>query len=225
MSERILIVEDEAAIQAVLYELLTSQGYEVVVSGDGLDGLTKFREQNFSLVLLDIMMPKIDGFTVCEAIRRESSTPVIMLTALDEEEAQIRAFERNADDYITKPFSLKLVLMRIEAVLRRCREAKASKDVLCHRNIRLDATGHAVWLDGDPVSLTLREFQILFKLLSNPNRAFTRSQLVDEFSGLESESGLRTVDVFIANLRSKFAHCADFKIVTVRGLGYKAVVS
>lgn len=146
MSERILIIEDEAAIQAVLYELLTSQGYEVVVSGDGLDGLTKFREQNFSLVLLDIMMPKIDGFTVCEAIRRESSTPVIMLTALDEEEAQIRAFERNADDYITKPFSLKLVLMRIEAVLRRCREAKASKDVLCHRNIRLDATGHAVWL-------------------------------------------------------------------------------
>ena len=116
MSERILIVEDEAAIQAVLYELLTSQGYEVVVSGDGLDGLAKFREQYFSLVLLDIMMPKIDGFTVCEAIRRESSTPVIMLTALDEEEAQIRAFERNADDYITKPFSLKLVLMRIEAV-------------------------------------------------------------------------------------------------------------
>lgn len=218
MSERILIVEDEAAIQAVLYELLTSQGYEVVVSGDGLDGLTKFREQNFPLVLLDIMMPKIDGFTVCEAIRRESSTPVIMLTALDEEEAQIRAFERNADDYITKPFSLKLVLMRIEAVLRRCREAKASKDVLCHRNIRLDATGHAVWLDGDPVSLTPIEYNLLELFLRNPGRVFTRDNLLNQVWGYEYAGDEKAVNIHIMNLRRKLGNAL---IDTIRGVGYR----
>lgn len=118
MSERILIIEDETAIQSILVALLTDAGYTTEIAGDGLEGITKFREKPFSLVLLDILMPKIDGYTVCEMIRRESNVPVIMLTALDEEEAQIKAFELQADDYITKPFSVKLVLMRVEAVLR-----------------------------------------------------------------------------------------------------------
>ena len=112
MKDRILIIEDETAIRSILEELLTDAGYEIETAGDGLEGITKFREQSFSLVLLDIMMPKIDGYVVCEMIRRESDVPVIMLTALDEEEAQVRAFELKADDYITKPFSVKLVLMR-----------------------------------------------------------------------------------------------------------------
>ena len=122
MSERILIIEDETAIQSILVALLTDAGYTTEVAGDGLEGITKFREKPFSLVLLDILMPKIDGYTVCEMIRQESNVPVIMLTALDEEEAQIKAFELQADDYITKPFSVKLVLMRVEAVLRRAKE-------------------------------------------------------------------------------------------------------
>ena len=140
MSGKLLIIEDEAAIQSILSELLTDAGYTVEVAGDGLEGITKFREQSFSLVLLDIMMPKIDGYTVCEMIRRESKTPIIMLTALDEEEAQVKAFELKVDDYITKPFSGRLVRMRVEAVLRRVqeRENKELADVLSWGNIRLE---------------------------------------------------------------------------------------
>ena len=111
MKEHILIIEDEKAIQSVLYELLIEAGYEVSLAGDGLEGLSLFHTQSFSLILLDIMMPKIDGYAVCELVRKESKIPIIMLTAMDEEEAQIRAFELQVDDYITKPFSLKLVLM------------------------------------------------------------------------------------------------------------------
>ena len=122
MSGKLLIIEDEAAIQSILSELLTDAGYTVEVAGDGLEGITKSREQSFALVLLDSMMPKIDGYTVCEMIRRESKTPIIMLTALDEEEAQVKAFELKVDDYITKPFSVRLVRMRVEAVLRRVQD-------------------------------------------------------------------------------------------------------
>lgn len=129
MKEHILIIEDEKAIQSVLYELLIEAGYLVTLADDGLEGLSQFRKQTFSLVLLDIMMPKIDGYAVCEIIRRTSDIPIIMLTAMDEEEAQVKAFELQADDYITKPFSLKLVLMRIEAVLRR---TKAKSENIPH---------------------------------------------------------------------------------------------
>ncbi len=122
MKRRILIIEDETAIQSILSELLTDAGYEIAVASDGLEGITKFREESFSLVLLDIMMPKIDGYGVCEIVRKESNIPIIILTALDEEEAQVKAFELKVDDYITKPFSVKLVLMRVEAVLRRVEE-------------------------------------------------------------------------------------------------------
>lgn len=127
MKEHILIIEDEKAIQSVLYELLIEAGYEVSLASDGLEGLSLFQKQSFSLILLDIMMPKIDGYAVCELVRKESKIPIIMLTAMDEEEAQIRAFELQVDDYITKPFSLKLVLMRIEAVLRRFKEKSENK--------------------------------------------------------------------------------------------------
>ena len=122
MNEHILIIEDETAIQSILSELLTDAGYNIEIASDGLEGIKKFREQHFSLILLDIMMPKIDGYTVCEMIRQESNVPIIMLTALDEEKAQVKAFELKVDDYITKPFSVKLVLMRVEAVLRRVKE-------------------------------------------------------------------------------------------------------
>lgn len=158
MSERILIIEDETAIQSILVALLTDAGYTTEIAGDGLEGITKFREKPFSLVLLDILMPKIDGYTVCEMIRRESNVPVIMLTALDEEEAQIKAFELQADDYITKPFSVKLVLMRVEAVLRRAKEREGQKNVsiLSCGNIRLDREGHSVSAGGRPFPSRIR---------------------------------------------------------------------
>ena len=160
MSEQILIIEDETAIQSILSELLTDAGYEIEVAGDGLEGITKFRETPFSLVLLDIMMPKIDGYTVCEMIRQESNVPIIMLTALDEEEAQVKAFELKVDDYITKPFSVKLVLMRVEAVLSRVKEQKEQEDKtkISSGKIRMDRESQTVFVGGKPISLSHTEY-------------------------------------------------------------------
>ena len=175
MNEKILIIEDETAIQSILFELLTDAGYKVELAGDGLEGISKFRENSFSLILLDIMMPKIDGYTVCEMIRRESNIPIIMLTALGEEQAQIKAFELKVDDYITKPFSLKLVLMRIEAVLRRIYKlgTEETSAMIVYRNIQFDPVSHMVYLEGRTVSLTHTEYDLLELFLRNQGRVFT----------------------------------------------------
>lgn len=220
MSERILIIEDETAIQSILVALLTDAGYTTEVAGDGLEGITKFREKSFSLVLLDILMPKIDGYTVCEMIRRESNVPVIMLTALDEEEAQIKAFELQADDYITKPFSVKLVLMRVEAVLRRAkeREVQKSASILSCGNIRLDRESHSVSAGGRPVSLTHTEYGLLELFMLHPGRVFTRDNLLNHVWGYDFVGEEKTVNIHIMNLRRKLN--TDL-IETIRGVGYR----
>lgn len=220
MSERILIIEDETAIQSILVALLTDAGYTTEVAGDGLEGITKFREKPFSLVLLDILMPKIDGYTVCEMIRRESNVPVIMLTALDEEEAQIKAFELQADDYITKPFSVKLVLMRVEAVLRRAKEREVQKNasILSCGNIRLDRESHSVSAGGRPVSLTHTEYGLLELFMLHPGRVFTRDNLLNHVWGYDFVGEEKTVNIHIMNLRRKLN--TDL-IETIRGVGYR----
>lgn len=220
MSERILIIEDETAIQSILVALLTDAGYTTEIAGDGLEGITKFREKPFSLVLLDILMPKIDGYTVCEMIRRESNVPVIMLTALDEEEAQIKAFELQADDYITKPFSVKLVLMRVEAVLRRAKEREGQKNVsiLSCGNIRLDRESHSVSAGGRPVSLTHTEYGLLELFMLHPGRVFTRDNLLNHVWGYDFVGEEKTVNIHIMNLRRKLN--TDL-IETIRGVGYR----
>lgn len=220
MSERILIIEDETAIQTILSELLTDAGYSVETAGDGLEGITKFRETDFSLVLLDIMMPKIDGYTVCEMIRQESNVPIIMLTALDEEEAQVKAFELKVDDYITKPFSVKLVLMRVEAVLRRIkeRECQEATSILSCGNIRLDQECHTVSVDGKPVSLTHTEYGLLEMFMRHPGRVFTRDNLLNEVRGYDFACEEKTVNIHIMNLRRKL----DTDLIeTIRGVGYR----
>lgn len=222
MSGKLLIIEDEAAIQSILSELLTDAGYTVEVAGDGLEGITKFREQSFSLVLLDIMMPKIDGYTVCEMIRRESKTPIIMLTALDEEEAQVKAFELKVDDYITKPFSVRLVRMRVEAVLRRVqeRENKELADVLSWGNIRLERSSRSVTVSGKAVGLTNTEDGLLELFLLHPGRVFTRDNLLNQVWGYDFVGEEKTVNIHIMNLRRKLnTDCLQ----TVRGVGYKLV--
>lgn len=220
MSERILIIEDETAIQSILVALLTDAGYTTEVAGDGPEGITKFREKPFSLVLLDILMPKIDGYTVCEMIRQESNVPVIMLTALDEEEAQIKAFELQADDYITKPFSVKLVLMRVEAVLRRAKEREVQKNasILSCGNIRLDRESHSVSAGGRPVSLTHTEYGLLELFMLHPGRVFTRDNLLNHVWGYDFVGEEKTVNIHIMNLRRKLN--TDL-IETIRGVGYR----
>ena len=220
MNERILIIEDETAIQSILSELLTDAGYEIEVASNGLEGVTKFREKPFSLVLLDILMPKIDGYGVCEIIRQESSIPIIMLTALDEEEAQVKAFELKVDDYITKPFSVKLVLMRIEAVLRRAKEqnAHAAETILIYGKIRLDRDAHLVSVTGNPVVLTNTEYGLLELFLLHPGRVFSRDNLLNQVWGYDVACEEKTVNIHIMNLRRKLGSNI---IETIRGVGYR----
>lgn len=218
MKEHILIIEDEKAIQSVLYELLVDAGYEVSLAGDGLEGLMLFRAKSFSPILLDIMMPKIDGYAVCELIRKESEIPIIMLTAMDEETAQIKAFELRVDDYITKPFSLKLVLMRIEAVLRRIRGKMEDQKILSANGIELNTESRTVHRNGSPVSLTQLEFELLQTFLNHKNQVLTRDNLISQVWGYDFEGDEKTVNIHIMNLRRKLGvDC----IRTIRGVGYK----
>lgn len=173
MDKKILIIEDEEAIQKILSEPLTFAGYQVTVAADGLEGINKFHEQDFHLILLDIMLPKIDGYTVCEMIRQQSQIPIILLTVLDTEDAQIKGFDKLADDYITKPFSVRLVLKRVEALLRRT-SSEVSSDMFCYKEITLSETERRVCVSGNEVALTHLEFDILRLLLKNKGRVFTR---------------------------------------------------
>ena len=208
MKERILIMEDETAIQSVLYELLTDAGYEVSLASDGLEGISLFQSQSFSLILLDIMMPKIDGYAVCEFIRKKSRIPIIMLTAMDEEEAQIRAFELQVDDYIT----------RIEAVLRRFKEKSEKQKILSAQGIELNKDSHEVYKNGAPVNLTQLEFELLLTFLNHKNQVLTRDNLIQQVWGYDFAGDEKTVNIHIMNLRRKLdTGC----IHTIRGVGYK----
>lgn len=220
MPERILVIEDEPAIQAILRELLTGAGYEVCLAGDGVEGLAQFMKEPFDLVLLDIMMPRLDGYAVCRVIRESARTPVIMLTALEEEAAQVKAFELQADDYITKPFSLRLALLRIQAVLRRSKESRPeeAKAVLCHQDIRLNPSDMRVYVGAKEISLTRLEFDLLRTFLKRPERVFTREDLLNLVWGYDFAGEEKAVNIHIMNLRRKLGvDCIE----TIRGVGYR----
>jgi len=220
MAQKILIIEDETMIQSILRELLSDAGYDVAVAGDGMAGLNCFRQQHFDLVLLDIMLPRMDGYAVCRAIREAGNTPVIMLTALDEEDAQIKAFEMQADDYITKPFSVKLVLLRVEAVLRRTFADKAAtpNSILRFRQIALNPESHEVCVGGQAVSLTPIEFALLALFMEHPGRVFTRENLLNSVWGYDYAGDEKAVNIHIMNLRRKLG---TDPIETIRGVGYR----
>ena len=218
MDKRILIIEDEAAIRDILSVPLESEGYKVTQAADGLEGMNAFREQQFDLVLLDIMMPRIDGYTVCEMIRRESDVPIILLTALDSEEAQIKGFDKLADDYITKPFSIRLVLKRVEALLRRTAAETCTDDLIRYRDLTLSESERRVTVSGSEVVLTNLEFNILLLLLKNKGRVFSRDDLLNLVWGYDFAGYEKGVNFHIMNLRRKLK--ADY-IETVRGVGYR----
>lgn len=217
MDKKILIIEDEAAIQKILSEPLTFAGYEVTTASDGLEGINTFHKQDFDLILLDIMLPKIDGYTVCEMIRQESQIPIILLTALDTEEDQMKGFDKLADDYITKPFSIKLVLKRVEALLRRASSDTVSGTIR-YKEITLSETERRVTVSGNEVSLTHLEFEILLLFLKNAGRVFTRDDLLNLVWGYDFVGDEKGVNFHIMNLRKKLN--VDY-IETVRGVGYK----
>lgn len=218
MSKTILIIEDEKAIQNIIKAFLEDAGYTVVLADDGVEGIAKFHECNPDLVLLDLLLPKVDGFAVCEIIRKESKVPIIMLTALDDDDSQMKGFDTLADDYITKPFSMPLVVRRIEAVLRRIDEQVEDLSVIQYKNIRLDTESYEVYVDGENIALTVREFDILRLLLENQGRVFSRDNLLNSIWGYDYFGDEKIVNTHIKNIRKKLG--ANY-IETIRGVGYK----
>lgn len=219
----ILIVEDDKDLNQTVCRHLNDSGYHASGVLRAMDAFDRLYSGHFDLVISDIMMPEMDGFEFARTLReQDKNIPILFMTARDDFSSKERGYRLGIDDYMVKPINLDELVLHVEALLRRANIAAQKKLVV--GNLVLDEDDVSATVDGEPVILTLREFQILFKLLSYPKHTFTRSQLLEEFSGMENESGLRTVDVHITNLRAKFAHCNAFKIVTVRGLGYKGIL-
>ena len=219
MAKTILIIEDEEAIQGVVKAFLEDEGYNVVLASDGLEGMEKFREYRPDLILLDLMLPKMNGFSVCEAIRKESQVPIIMLTALDDDASQMKGFDALADDYITKPFSMPVVMKHIEAVLRRAEQGGAAPNtVIRYKEITVDTDSLTVLVGTESVSLTTREFEILKLLLENQGRVVSRERLLDTVWGYDYIGDEKIVNTHIKNIRKKLG--VDY-IETMRGAGYK----
>ena len=216
---RILVVEDEPDIQELLCAYLRESGYEVEQALDGVEALDKFRRGRFELVLLDLLLPKIDGFGVCELIRRESDVPILMLTAVDGESEALRGYGAGVDDYITKPFSMPVLLQKIRAVLRRSGQVPPERSLLRYRDLTLDLDGMEASLAGRSLDLTAREFELLRTLVSSPGRVYTREMLLSKLWGYDFYGDERVVDSHIKNLRRKLER--DY-IETVRGVGYRA---
>ena len=216
---KILIVEYDLSIQALLHDFIQEAGHSVTLASDGVEALAKYSEQDFDLVLLDIMLPKIDGYGVCEVIRQKSDVPIIMLTALDGEENQIRGLDLQADDYITKPFSMPVLLRKIAAVLRRSSKQNDTPQTMNYKNLTLDLDGYKVYAGGEVIDLTPREFEILRELLANRGRILTRQNLLQTIWKYEFFGEERIIDTHIKNLRKKLG-TAEY-IETIRGVGYR----
>ncbi|MCC0670678.1 response regulator transcription factor [Clostridioides sp. ES-S-0005-03] len=221
MSKRILVIEDDIDIQNIIKTFLENADYTIITANNGLDGIEKFKKQQFDLILLDILMPKIDGFVVCEIIRNESNIPIIILTALDEETDQVKGFELKVDDYITKPFSTIVLLKRVEAVLRRTgdkEENHEDREFLSYRDINVDVEGYKVFINGKQIELTAREFEVLKELIEHKGRVLTRENLINSLWKYDFLGDERVVDTHIKNLRKKL----DVNYIeTIRGVGYR----
>ena len=224
MAISVLIVEDDRNIAELLQMYLEKEGYAVTTAFDGGQGLSKFRSIKPDLVLLDVMMPVMDGWTLCKTIRAEAQTPIIMLTAKGETDDKVTGLKTGADDYITKPFEMKEVLARIEAVLRRSDSITPEKQTrrLVFDKLVVDMDAFELTVDGKKVDIPPKEMELLFYLASSPNRVYTRNQLLDEVWGFDYFGDSRTVDVHVKRLRDKLDGISEkWTLKTVWGVGYK----
>ena len=221
---KILVVEDDRELNRAVCSFLDRNGFDTVGCLNASDAYdVMYGDTLFDMIISDIMMPDVDGFEFAGTIReQDQDIPILFMTARDDFSAKQRGFKAGIDDYMTKPVDLDELLLRIGALLRRAKIASSRR--LEIGALRLDADERTAYLDGEEIPLTVREFNLLYKLLSYPKKTFTRSQLMDEFWDGDTTSGLRTVDVYMTKLRNKFSKCRDFEIVTVHGLGYKAVL-
>lgn len=220
---RILVVEDDRELNRSVCAFLEQRGYEALGCLGTEEAYDALYRGVFDLIISDIMMPKIDGFELVKTVRAlNENIPILFMTARDDLNAKQRGFRAGIDDYMVKPIDLDELYLRIGALLRRARIAASRRIEL--GEFVMDADEHTAYLRGEEIPLTSREFSLLYKLLSYPKKTFTRSQLMDEFWDPDTASGPRTVDVYMTKLRSKLTECTAFEIVTVHGLGYKAVV-
>ncbi len=220
---KILLAEDDLSLSRLVCATLRAEGYDVTSCADGDAAADEFGKDKYDLVITDIMMPKLDGFALAELIRSaDEHVPILFMTARDDKPSKQLGFKLGIDDYITKPFDMDIFVLKIKAVLRRSAITKTNQIEV--GNLVLNADEHTAYVDGQELALTVREFDILFKLLSYPKKTFTRAQLMQEFWDYDSSSTSRTVDVYMVKLREKTADCTGFEIVTVHGLGYKAVI-
>lgn len=217
--KKILVTEDEPEIRELLSNYLTHEGYEVSLAEDGVEAVSVFSKGNFDLVILDIMIPKIDGFGVCEVIKKQSDVPVMFLSALSDDASQIKGYDLMADDYMTKPFSMPIFLRKVNALLRRNDNTPVKRDnVITCGDIVIDTDTMEVKVKGEEIELTAREFDLLLTLAKNPGRVYTREILLDLLWDYDSLVDERIVDSHIKNLRHKMG--GDY-IETVRGRGYR----
>lgn len=220
---KILVVEDDKKLNQIVCSFLNDNGYESVGCISANDALIKMEESEYSLILSDIMMPVMDGFAFAEKIRvLDKHTPILFMTARDDISSKQRGYKLGIDDYLVKPFDMEELVLKIGAILRRAKIMESMK--LEIGNFVMDREEHTSYVDGKELSLTVREFDILFKLLSYPKKTFTRSRLMEEFWDYDSSATSRTVDVYMAKIREKTVICKGFEIITVHGLGYKAVI-
>ena len=223
-NEKILVVDDDTNICELLRLYLTKEGYQVTTANDGEEGLDKFNQVKPDMVLLDVMMPKMDGLEVCRRIRKLGNTPVMMLTAKGETFDKVLGLELGADDYIVKPFEAKEVVARIKAVMRRTGKSSSANDIkeVSYDKLVVNMTKYELKVDGKVVDTPPKELELLNCLASHPNRVYTRDQLLDEVWGFEYYGDSRTIDVHVKRLREKLAGASDkWELKTVWGVGYK----
>lgn len=220
---KILVVEDDRELNRTVCTYLNQNGYDTVGCLGAEEAYDEMYSNVFDLIISDIMMPDVDGFEFAKTVRDlNENIPILFMTARDDFAAKQRGFKVGIDDYIVKPVDLAELLLHIGAILRRAKIASSKK--LTVGSLTLDADEYTAYLNGEEISLTVREFNLIYKLLSYPKKTFTRTQLMYEFWDADSSSGTRTVDVYMTKLRDKFSDCDAFEIVTVHGLGYKAVI-
>lgn len=219
----ILLVEDDKDLNLLISTYLRDSGYNVVNTFNGLDALNEFNESEFDLILSDIMMPLCDGYELARQVREKNKViPILFMSARDDKPSKQLGYKVGIDDYITKPFDIDELVLKVNAIARRL-NINTSK-VLEVGNFKMNNEEHMAYLDDNELSLTVREFNILYKMLSYPKKTFTRGSLMEEFWGFDSSATSRTVDVYMAKLRDKTKDCDGFEIQTVHGLGYKVVL-
>ena len=218
MGERILVVEDDKKIQELIEEFLLSQNYKVTCADDGIEGYEKYRESKFDLIMLDVMMPKLDGHDLCKMIRKkDKEVPIIFLTALGEEDDEVTGFDLEADDYITKPFSFNVLIRRVEVALKRSNKVNNDLDIMRYKDLSLDMKRYKVFIKEEEIELTLKEFNILKLLISQYPRVVPRETIIEKVWQYDFFDDTRVIDAHVKNLRKKIV--ANY-IKTVKGIGY-----